>query len=419
MNTPPPTPRVRFRQRSLLYQTLVISLVAHVVLILLASPLILSSYIFRRDVAFKPPPKTDRRLEPRKLEFKVRIQEAQKKSGRPQVQPRLTANRLADLSLPDLPLAIAPIRNKALPTLRNFTSSGIGSGIGDGAGNDGLSLGQSAVNFFGVSARGERIVFLLDVSESMLEDRRGGEERFAVVKAEIGRMIQRLSGGTFFNIVAFAHTVDLFRDKLVLASEENKRAAAAWITPYNQGGRIRTVSNNDRPLVDITNTVVAGSGVTRHDLALNYAAGHGADVIFMLTDGEPRLIRKLTPEEWTDWEQKHWTPAVRAKVKREREAYDRALEEENQKRKKIGRAPRHLEYGLPELPYPEMTAGEVINYIKALQSVCYLSAHRKPAQIYIVAYEPEAGAEGLLREMAMENGGRFRILQSDTPLNAK
>ncbi len=403
---------IPFRQRSLLYKVLVVSLLFHVALVILASPLVLYSYLFRREVSFEAPADRERRIEPRKLEYKVRVKEQQKKSGRPRVQPRLTAARVSELSLPDIKLEVAPITHKALPQMRNFSLSGVGKGLGDGEGDSGLSMGQSSVNFFGIRAEGERIFFLVDVSESMLEDERGGQEGFKAVKDDISGMLNRLSPGTFFNVLTFAHTVDVFRDKMLLAGDDNKRAAIAWLQPYNEGANIRTRSSNDKPIFEIDGIPQAESGVTRHDLALNHAFAQGADTVFMITDGEPRLIKKLTEKEWDDWKRRYWTDAAVAKVKREREAYDKALAAENERRAKRGLAPKRLEYGLPELPYPEMSPNEVIAYLDALQKACYLDKGAKPARVYIVGYETTPDSETLLREISRKNSGRFRHLKN-------
>jgi len=405
------------RVRSLLYKVFVLSLLLHVGLILLASPLVLYSYFFRREVNFEPPPEVERTIEPRKLEYKVHVQETQKRSGRPQVQPRLTADRLSELSLPDLKIEIAPIKNQNIPRMVNFASAGIGTGLGDGQGNEGLSLGQSSVNFFGVRARGERVFILVDVSTSMLEDQRGGYNGFKLVRDELSRLIKGLSPGTFFNVGAFAHSYDQYKDNMVLASADNKQTAISWLARYNTpGGKVETHSANTELAVEL-DTYKPGradkGGSTRQDLAIAAAMSQGADSLFMITDGQPRLMRHLTEEEWEDWKKKYWTDSEIKKVEQARERERKALEEENKKRARRGLPPKvDSEYGVAALRWPEMPRESMLDYIDALQKKLYLEQKKKTARIYIIGYETLPEDEQFLRQLARKNGGTFRHLKN-------
>ena len=405
------------RYRALLYKVFIASLLLHVVAILLVSPVVLYSYFFRREVTFEPAPEAERRLEPRKLQYKVHVQETQKRSGRPQVQPRLTADRVADLALPDIKLEIAPIKNPNLPRMANFSSSGVGIGIGDGEGNEGLSMGQSSVNFFGVRARGERVFLIIDVSASMLEDLRGGYNGFKLVKDEVGRMIKNLSPGTFFNVGTFAHSFDQFKDGMVLASTDNKQAAISWLAKYNTpNGKLETYSPNRELPVEIESYKVGQGdkgGTTRQDLALAHALSQGADAVFIMTDGQPRLMRHLTEEEWEDWKKKYWSEAEKARVAAAREKEKKLLEDENKRRAKRGLPPKvEMEYGIAELKWPEMPRESMIDYIDALQKKLYLDQKKKQARIYVIGYETLPEDEEFLRQIARKNGGTFRHLKN-------
>ncbi|MCO5044544.1 MAG: hypothetical protein M9963_06030 [Kiritimatiellae bacterium] len=405
------------RTRSLFYTVFMASLMLHVGAILIISPIVLFSYFFKREVAFEPAPEVERRLEPRKLQYKVHVQETQKRSGRPQVQPRLTADRVGDISLPDIKLDIAPIKNPNLPRMANFSGSGIGTGFGDGEGSGGLSAGLSSVNFFGVRAQGERVFIIIDVSASMIEDLRGGFNGFKLVKDEVGRLIKNLSPGTFFNIGTFAHSFDQFKDNLVLANPDNKQAAISWLAKYNMpNGRLETFSPNNELPVDVdTYKVGKGDkgGSTRQDLALAHAMNQGADAVFMMTDGQPRLMRHLTDEEWEEWKKKYWTDAEKNRVAAAREREKKALEEENKRRAKRGLPPKvESEYGIAELKWPEMPRESMIDYIAALQKKLYVDAQKRPARIYVIGYETLPEDEEFLRQIARKNGGTFRHLKN-------
>jgi hypothetical protein len=414
---PPPTAAKPIKVRSLLYKVFILSLLLHIGLVLLASPLVLYSYFFRREVAFEPPPEIERTIEPRKLEYKVHVQETQKRSGRPQVQPRLTADRLSDLALPDLKIEVAPIKNPNIPRMVNFASAGIGTGLGDGQGNEGLSLGQSSVNFFGVRAQGERVFILVDVSSSMLEDIRGGYNGFKLVRDELARLIKGLSPGTFFNVGAFAHSYDQYKDNMVIASTDNKQTAIAWLSRYNTlGGQVETHSANTELAVEVDTYKVGRAdkgGSTRQDLALSGAMAQNADAIFMITDGQPRLMRHLTDEEWEDWKKKYWSEAEMKKVEDARAKEREALAEENKKRARKGLPPKvDNEYGVAALRWPEMPRETMLDYIDALQKKVYTEQKRKPARIYVIGYETLEEDEAFLRQLARKNGGTFRHLKN-------
>ena len=414
---PSPAATKPLKVRSLLYRVFILSLLLHIGLVLLASPLVLYSYFFRREVNFEPPPDVERTIEPRKLEYKVHVQETQKRSGRPQVQPRLTADRLSELPLPDLKIEVAPIKNPNIPRMVNFASAGIGTGLGDGQGNEGLSLGQSSVNFFGVRAQGERVFILVDVSSSMLEDIRGGYNGFKLVRDELARLIKGLSPGTFFNVGAFAHSYDQFKDNLVLASNDNKQNAIAWLSRYNTpGGQVETHSANTELAIEIDTYKVGRAdkgGTTRQDLALAAAMAQQADAIFMITDGQPRLMRHLTEEEWAAWREKYWSESEMKRVEEAKQREQKALEEENKKRARRGLPPQvQNEYGVASLRWPEMPRESMLDYIDALQKKQYAEQQRKPARIYVIGYETLEEDEAFLRQLARKNGGTFRHLKN-------
>ncbi len=406
-----------FSMRKLLWKVFVISLLLHIGLVLLASPLVLFSYFFRREVNFEPPPEIERVIEPRKLEYKVHVQETQKRSGRPQVQPRLTADRISELSLPDIKIEVAPIRNPNIPRMVNFATAGIGTGMGDGHGDEGMSLGQSAVNFFGVRARGERVFIVVDVSNSMVEDVRGGYQGFKLVRDELARMIRNLSPGTFFNVIAFSHSYDQFKDNMVLASAENKQSAISWLSRYNNpDGKLGTYTPNTELAVELDAYrpgMADKGGSTRQDLALSAAMAQGADAIFMITDGQPRLMRHLTEEEWEEWRKRYWTESEMRRIEQEKDRERKALEAENRRRARQGLPPKvEDEYGVASLRWPEMPRESMLEYVDALQKQLYRDQNKRPARIYVIGYETLSEDEVFLRQLTRRNGGTFRHLKN-------
>jgi len=409
------------KQKSLLWKVLMISLALHVVIVLIAGPLVIFSHVFKREVLFEPGPEPIRRIDPRELQFKVNVKEVHEKSGRPRVQPRMTAARVSDFALPAIDIEVAMIKSKALPTLKNFSDFGMGSGLGTGKGSGGLGVGESGVNFFGIKARGERIAFLIDVSPSMLEDSRGGLQGFATIKEEIGRMVNRLSPGTFFNAVTFSHDVDIYSPKMLLANRQNKKALKEWLAPYNTDSasqRYGSLYANYMPQTTVENFNPL-DGTTRLDMALTAAFEQGADTVFLLTDGVPKIRKELTPDKWREWQKKYHSKVEQRKVARLREKWQKEMDRENKKRAKKGLPPKIVE-NPPSLLQPTITEKEVLEYIQELQKQLYKDKNRKESRIHVVGYETDKATESFLRLISRENHGRFRRLSSNfKPISKK
>jgi hypothetical protein len=166
-------------------------------------------------------------------------------------------------------------------------------------------------SFFEVALDTDRMLFLIDVSDSMkrrdefIEEgpRQGGRRgptagsktkvakddkenekeqkkkegqrtgalgperaRLARVKAELVRVIKQLGSRTRFGVVSFSHEIKWMGDTkaLKLASADNKAEAMAWVRS------------------------LAPSGATRTDLALQEAFRADVDTIYLLTDGAPK-----------------------------------------------------------------------------------------------------------------------------------
>lgn len=425
------------RTRQRLTGVFVISLAIHCVFLAGMGGVVVFRYFKRPPAHFKSPPPPAERIEPRKLEYKVRVEEQQKKSGRPVVTPRLTAQSVGAISLPEVKTELKPTPNKALSSLTSFGGSGIGEGLGGGTGSGGLGLGVSQVNFFGITDRGERIAFLVDVSLSMLEDEKGGIPGYEAVKTELAKMVNKLSDGTFFNVIMFGNDVDIFRPKMILASPDIKEELGKWLKPYNmdwKNGRLGNLYNNWRPFTQhqgdyYAGGIMAAGGSTRLDLALAAAFEQGADTIFILTDGVPVVGKLLQGKEKEDydkqveiWRKTHRehepTQAEKKQQERAKEAWLKQIEKENADRAKRGLPPKITEAGRswgggPGPPgMGSWTTAEILDHLKKLQKDVYESQKRKPPRIHCVGYQTDAGPEQFLKELAYDNHGRFRRMKA-------
>ncbi|MGA0368684.1 MAG: hypothetical protein ACO3N7_04460 [Kiritimatiellia bacterium] len=111
------------------------------------------------EVTFVEPP-TIVRVEPQKRQYKLRAQQQQQRSGRPQLQSRLQSTQVSSFSLPPIKTQIAPVKQKMV-TIPGF-SEGLGGGLGFGTG---MGVGKGA-SIFGVTIEAENLGVILDVSYS-------------------------------------------------------------------------------------------------------------------------------------------------------------------------------------------------------------------------------------------------------------
>lgn len=119
---------------------------------------------------------------------------------------------------------------------------------------------------FGLEARGNRFVYVFDRSASMGEP---DGRPLARAKEELLASIERLGGVQQFYVVFYNQRQHIFhasdaRGRLVFATDDNKRAARRFIE------------------------AVRADGGTRHFEALLTGLQLRPDVMFVLTDGEPR-----------------------------------------------------------------------------------------------------------------------------------
>ncbi|MFN0012522.1 MAG: VWA domain-containing protein [Phycisphaerales bacterium] len=113
------------------------------------------------------------------------------------------------------------------------SGSGDGVGIGEGTGLGSGGSGGGGATFFGVSARGSRFVYVVDVSGSM-----GERAKMPQLKRELITSLDKLPDGAQFLIYLFqSETVALGkRDRWIPASGKNKQWAEDQIRAVQPSG---------------------------------------------------------------------------------------------------------------------------------------------------------------------------------------
>ena len=410
-----------FLRRHLTRNVVIVSVVIHLSFLVAAGSIVAMRIFYKPQSVFVAEEAPRPALEPRKLEMKVRVQDMQKRSSRPRPQPRIMAMRPADVALPEIRRIPDPAQ---APLKRVFSThgisgrgSGIGGGLGDGAGD---GLGASTVSFFGIKDKGHRIVIIVDVSESMCEDQRGGLTGYQRVKAALEDVVYQLQDGSFFNVVAFAEGVSACWEKMKVASPDTRNEAADWVLRYNrlEGPYGLSSGNYGAGAYGLD----AEGGSSRLDLALTAAFEMGADTIFVITDGIPEINKPFDPasgeyaevhdggHQVTDAEMRAWEKAMED------------WEKEQEKRRRKGLGPRLTEGGggPPGRPanrqggryrravVQKWTTNDILEHIEKLQQQFYLAKGKQQAHIHCVGYEPDRDTRKFLRELARKNRGRYR-----------
>jgi len=328
----------------------------------------------------------------------------------------------------------------------------------------------SSVNFFGVKGEGTNVYFVIDLSDSMLEEERGGVAGFAAVKNSLKQMIRSLDEGTRFNVVAYgASGADLFQPSSVPASADMKKSAEDFISKYNLSSeRKGTIDNKYRPKIPefglIRGDKGTGKVTTRLDLGLLAAFEGLADTVFLITDGKAPVVAEdrreearqaskdaaISSEDRAKYEKDigEWRKEYEkytAEMKTYREKYKDLLAKKEQKtaeaKAKGGGKVREgaaVDYGVkisglpnppqepkqPALPQPKVgnkvvqAAGEVydeaalIRRIREVYTDFYKKADAPTPSIHTVGYMSKPNETKFLQALAAKNNGTFKAISA-------
>jgi hypothetical protein len=145
--------------------------------------------------------------------------------------------------------------------------------VGGGAGGE--------ISFFGLKKSPKSIVFVFDISGSMVVPPKS-RKTYQALEEEILKTISSLATDVPFGLVAFSRDADTYRSKLVTSTLSERSTAVSWLKGMDPSGG---VAGGRRSY----NTKYRGgrhSG-TRADLALAEAMKLGPETIIFVSDGEP------------------------------------------------------------------------------------------------------------------------------------
>ncbi|MFT4900909.1 MAG: hypothetical protein ACI81V_000176 [Lentimonas sp.] len=289
-----------FRGRGILFTVIIVSLALHILGAIIFGGGVIFKMLSTPEPALESPPFVQG-VEPRKKEYKIKMQQSQKQTSAPLPDP-IVADMPSDVKLENLDLNLDVSREK-------FTVGKLGDGMGtgDGQGN-GMGMGMEMdiqidmnINFFGSSGGGQRIVFVVDYSQSM----RGDKEQ--ILRRELPRSIDSLPDGVEFDVILFAGPVWRAMDEVKAGSFRRWLLDAVGIhkgesyRPENLSALpgvkyLKSSAGTRARMIRALKEVPLVHG-TIFDLPLYVAltATPTPDTIFFLTDGVCQYSRGIDP----------------------------------------------------------------------------------------------------------------------------
>lgn len=188
---------------------------------------------------FAPPPATfevkkDIRLPAKEREHKMNMAEFDAMTPKPSFNDKLQSLRPTPFALPELPKVpmdqMLPLDPSAIvsDTVSSLVgATGLGSGGEGGAGMGGTGTGMS---FFGIESNARRVLLLFDVSTSVVNKANKAGVPLSKIKEETLNLINSLPPNARFGMIQFTQNYKPFRTELLPATDQNKQAAAQWVS---------------------------------------------------------------------------------------------------------------------------------------------------------------------------------------------
>ncbi len=231
------TPKLSLYRRLTSSVPILVTVIIHALVVGVAGYFVTETIIGKKKT-FEEAPPMDSSF---KKQVEHRLQVARKAGGSapsPVSAQRIVSTAADALQLPDMP---------QLPQIGASSLSGAGFGAGMGAagpgsgfntglgGAGGSGAGFMTMSFLGVTnQRISKVVFVMDVSQDLMDIKKGGFLAFSIIRDEIMRLISTLSPSVEFNVVLFERdSVRLFTEDLMPGTVENKTKFFAWMKPIN------------------------------------------------------------------------------------------------------------------------------------------------------------------------------------------
>ena len=241
-------------------------------------------------------------------EHKVSLGKKQSTMSAPEQAKRVTTtSSSAKIALPEMP--IMPAQTTDVFANRDAGVGGTGSAFGQtGTPGGGTGGNGSGISFFGLRTRAKSVVFVVDLSSSMVMSFNPpavpgkpapvkivkDDRSYAVLEREVVRVIKQLDPSITFNVVVFAGEVLPYRTTMGAATDVEKMKAVKFVQERSPALNIvseRKASDREAAgfkKTEITKTATNfNHGGTITNAALEAAFAFNPDVICVVSDGVP------------------------------------------------------------------------------------------------------------------------------------
>jgi hypothetical protein len=404
----------------MLMNVILISLGIHLVGLLILGGITVIKHVIPDEAQFEEPPAVAEEAPP--PEVKVKIPPPQ--TPKPQSMSKLSMRPLTNIAVANVAVDL-PSMDQSFTVSSGLGGIGGGSLVGGGGGGS-IGMGMSDVSVFGLKARAEKILFIVDAGANMVYDDKGGLNSYRVIKQEISDMVANLSAGTLFNVMLFESNgprsnIQLFRDSLKPAGVKIAADLATWLAPVNSSVNKVGISGRS-PTVTIEvpgfEQYFAGMRAYPTDQAIaQFAMEMNVNAVFIITGqhagfGKMRLELTEAQRASNDASQSSYSAtaeykAYKAEVPAMQKRLEQAVAAENKKRAAKGQPPKVLntrlisavqEMGLTwknpppgrtDIARPTADEGEVETYVKAFCKHHFQKNNREPPSINVVLFLAE------------------------------
>ncbi|MGB0290739.1 MAG: hypothetical protein ACPGC0_06050, partial [Opitutales bacterium] len=293
-------------------KVLVISAALHAFGLFILGGITVVKYIIPDEAQFEEPPEIVEEQPPPDVKVEIKPQ------NKPAEQPmkNLRTRQVGNIAVANIAVNLPSMGDSFTIRAGNVGNFGGNSNI-ISSGRGQLDFGTSQVNVFGIKAKAERILFVIDANRQMVTDKKGGLNSYRVIKDEITDMVGNLNAGTLYNVMLQDRSRTLlFKPRLVNAGAESHAELVKWIAPINSNASkpgLEGIRGAKRPtLRSLTDEEVYPALRIGHRgnetlFITQHALEQGIDTIFFITgyhQGFEAVRRDLNEKEEKDWQKK-------------------------------------------------------------------------------------------------------------------
>jgi hypothetical protein len=261
--------------------SLAISGLLHAIFILLAGFIVALNVKHKPQASFSAEEALRPSMKPEEIKLKMKVEDLQRRSAPPRLQPRMLSMSPSELALPEIKPDPQAKDQKLKEHLTTLGMSGFGSGIGRGFGT-GSGGGTS---FFGLKSHGRRVAYLVDFSSSMKSS-----DKHKLCRRELVKSIQMLPQGTLVCLIMFSGPVFVAGMDPVSNHRNWKQSKSGWKGPMPVARWWRVSPTTVYQLTQIINRAPLTHGTDwKPPFQVAQQLEPPPDTIYFMTDGNPQV----------------------------------------------------------------------------------------------------------------------------------